>query len=136
MNNHPLYKNLKIILSDATVPGEGEHKMLHFIRQQRALENYNPDTRHCLYGADADLIMLGLSTHEPYFYIMRETIMAKNEKRCTICGQTGHFFSECTLTENPKEGEFHERNKKEIPVNFQFVKLSVLREYLELEVRI
>ena len=41
--------------------------------------------RHCIYGADADLIMLGLSTHEPYFYIIRETFMAKDDKFCTSC---------------------------------------------------
>lgn len=32
VNNHPLFKNLKIIFSDAGIPGEGEHKILDFIR--------------------------------------------------------------------------------------------------------
>ena len=42
--------------------------------------------RHCLYGADADLIMLGLSSHDPHFYIFRETVMGNQEKKCTKCG--------------------------------------------------
>ncbi len=48
---------------------------MEFIRQERASPTYNPNQYHCIYGADADLIMLGLAAHEPRFFIIREVVV-------------------------------------------------------------
>jgi 5'-3' exoribonuclease 2 len=92
-----IWKNLTVVFSDANCPGEGEHKIMEFIRQERASPNYNPNLSHCIYGADADLIMLGLATHEPRFFIIREIVVTANDKWCTTCGKKGHYFTDCTV---------------------------------------
>lgn len=50
MNEDPAWKNVKVILSDASVPGEGEHKIVEFIRLERLQQGYNPNTKHVIHG--------------------------------------------------------------------------------------
>ncbi|KPP78609.1 5'-3' exoribonuclease 2-like [Scleropages formosus] len=125
----------QVVLSDASVPGEGEHKIMDFIRRQRAQPNHDPNTHHCLCGADADLIMLGLATHEPNFTIIREEFKPNKPRPCALCGQMGHEIKDCQGLAREKQGE-HDQFADSVPVSeqeFIFIRLSVLREYLERE---
>lgn len=61
-----------VIISTSTEPGEGEHKIFNYIKQN---VNYHKNTTTVIYGLDADLIMLSLNhlhiTKQLYLY--RET---------------------------------------------------------------
>lgn len=134
LNSDPGWKDLTVLLSDASVPGEGEHKIMDYIRRQRAQPNHDPNTRHCLCGADADLIMLGLATHEVSFTIIREEFKPNQPRPCPLCAQVGHELSECQGLPKEKQGEFDQfAAPSGSDTEFIFIRLPVLREYLEKE---
>eukprot|EP01090_Pellita_catalonica_P013737 TRINITY_DN3328_c0_g2_i1.p1 TRINITY_DN3328_c0_g2~~TRINITY_DN3328_c0_g2_i1.p1 ORF type:complete len:314 (-),score=34.81 TRINITY_DN3328_c0_g2_i1:486-1295(-) len=132
LNSDAGWKDVKIILSDATVPGEGEHKIMEYIRLHRAQSDYEPNVTHCIYGADADLIMLAIATHEPHFYILREVVMQKGGRKCHVCGQEGHIAADCQGTAKKKVDE-NDTQSELVP--YQLVQISILREYLEQDLR-
>jgi 5'-3' exoribonuclease 2 len=95
-----------------------------------AIANIN---RHVMYGLDADLIMLGLATHEPHFRILREDVFANDTKpgHCRKCGQPGHMADSCRGTA-PKPDETAKKPLKP----FIWLHVSILREYLAIELSV
>ena len=138
LNTDPAWEKMKIIISDATVPGEGEHKIMEFIRSQRASPEHDPNTRHVMYGLDADLIMLGLATHEPHFRVLREDVFFQESRprACKLCGQPDHKAEECTGKAKEKNGEFDEKQNATPLKPFIWLHVSVLREYLAAELHV
>lgn len=135
LNTDPAWAKMKIIISDASVPGEGEHKIMSFVRSQRASPDHDPNTRHVIYGLDADLIMLSLATHEPQFRVLREDVFFQDSKArtCKLCGQKGHEAIACKGEAKEKDGEFDEKDKEHALKPFIWLHVSVLREYLAVE---
>lgn len=74
VTNNPQWAGLEVVLSGAEAYGEGEHKIMEYIRSVKVAGKMLPNTRHCLYGLDADLIMLALISHEPHFFLLREKV--------------------------------------------------------------
>lgn len=113
VQHDPKWQHLQIIFSGPDVPGEGEHKIMDFIRRERFRPDYNPNTTHCIMGQDGDWIMLGLASHEPNLVLLRERVVfnAKQQALLEKDGISSYIHN----------------------ANFEFLHLSILRDYLAFE---
>ena len=108
----PAWREVNVIFSGPEVPGEGEHKIMDYIRFRKSQPNYDPNTRHCLYGLDADLIMLALLSHEPHFALLREEVL---------------------FGKKAKQGS--SSNSTSLNQKFYLLHVCLIREYFDLEFR-
>lgn len=100
------WQGCQVILSGHDTPGEGEHKIMDYIRYMKSQPGYDPNTTHCLYGLDADLVMLGCVTHETHISLLREEVKFGKQNTKSNCVENTRFF---------------------------LLHLGILKEYLELE---
>ncbi|KAL5836915.1 hypothetical protein ACOSQ3_014084 [Xanthoceras sorbifolium] len=136
MNDDLGWRGIKVILSDASVPGEGEHKIMSYIRLQRNMPGYDPNTRHCLYGLDADLIMLALATHEIHFSVLREDVH-KSGLNKKVSKATKRLIRRKKRRKEKKMTLFASNIEDYITSQkFQFVNIWILREYLAYDMKI
>eukprot|EP00792_Barthelona_sp_PAP020_P008552 TRINITY_DN3227_c3_g3_i1.p1 TRINITY_DN3227_c3_g3~~TRINITY_DN3227_c3_g3_i1.p1 ORF type:complete len:1228 (+),score=372.38 TRINITY_DN3227_c3_g3_i1:549-4232(+) len=130
------WKEIKVILSDISKPGEGEHKIMDFIRSQRAMNYsfecnirskdilstneisdvrkglYDPNLKHCIYCPDSDMVLLSLCVHEQNIHILREDLCGARKKTNENLQKLSKLFPN-------------------FDIKYQFLNIKVLREYFD-----
>ena len=105
------WRELNVMFSDCCVPGEGEHKIMEFLRYSKSIELFNKTTTHCVYSPDADVILLTLTLNLDYVCIIKEDTSVQQTQSWTAAAA----------------------NRKSRQPLFEFVMVNILREYFEIE---
>lgn len=142
LQTDPRWHDLTIVFSGHDVPGEGEHKIMEFIRHEKHKPDYDPNTSHCIFGQDGDLVMLGLATHEPHTCLLREEVvfdqsrkramekLAKLEQQMLVDEQTNYDVTDGSVTDSgqpPLSGAVQSyRESRELMHYAQLLSLLIL----------
>ena len=106
INEDDEWRKVQIVFSNEKAPGEGEHKIINYIRYYG-----NQDDTYCINGMDADLIMLALGTHMPKFYILREDMYdSQNDFFCVDIGSIRSKLADELRWVEDNSVEFNERS--------------------------
>lgn len=64
------WKGMKVVFSSGSVPGEGEHKLIAYIR---SLPKVEKNKTHTIVGNDGDLIFLTMAANIPRMFLLRDS---------------------------------------------------------------
>ena len=118
-NKKKEYPNLKIIFSTCNTPAEGEHKVLQHIRNNKPKK----DEAISIYGLDADLIFLSLSTNCNNIYLLRESVqMGQNATTAKLNFVSVDIMKDCVIA------EFNSYLKKEDEITLD--KYNVIMDFI------
>jgi 5'-3' exoribonuclease 1 len=122
INEDPEWRKIQIIFSNHNVEAEGEHKLINFVRKYGTKEE-----SYCLYGMDADLLMLAMATHMPKFYVLREETYDPGVMfNCVDIGSIRNELIERMRWTNPK----HHLNPEWVINDFIFMCFTVGNDFL------
>lgn len=107
LNTNADWKGLTLVYSSSRVPGEGEHKIMHFIKRTRP-------SSCTIYSPDADVLFLSMNLPTTVKVMREDTI----KKKCTKCDQRGHNAVSC---EDPSKAPH-------VYVNIDELKKCVIRD--------
>ncbi|EDR28720.1 5'-_3' exoribonuclease, putative [Entamoeba dispar SAW760] len=141
MNNKGLdyWRRVKVIVSGVHVPGEGEHKIIEYIRSQE-----RTNESHVIYGEDADLLLLSLVLHYDSIFILRKDtrqIFDKSKKGSKPArngiGKSKVIKDKIKKIENEKVAKEKKELKKvfgsdddEFLIPFEFANISLISKRL------
>ena len=90
-------KKRNVLFSSSNTPGEGEHKVLQYIRNNDVKGN------SVIYGLDADLLFLSLATHNENIHLIRESQELGHEADTTFGGKFNYvsidILRDCIIQE-------------------------------------
>jgi len=114
---------MQVLLSNSNVPGEGEHKFLPLIRSMRKKDSAK-NSKIYLYGKDADLIVLAISTHKSNMHVIREVDLQTPEMKKMY---ESYEFVDVNI--DNLRNAFHNDLTRSFE-NHQFDKIRIINDYI------
>ena len=119
-------KDIEVLYSQMTVAGEGEHKIMDYIRELPYTEKMN--SSHCMFGPDGDLLMLTLSAHVNNISLFREDQLDSSVYHLIDMSRVRNDLS--NVLNQSKEIKLRQRTKHDVSNDFVLMGFFVGNDFL------